>query len=242
MNPSELITVIIPTSPIPLHPSTALIETAIDSIRKHLPGVEILIQCDGVRAENENRREQYEEFKRRLLGLCCQKYQGVLPILFPEFKHQAEMLRESFEYIKTPLLFYEEGDWRILDRPIDWDAMANAILNGQLNHIRLCRWEEIHPAHEYLMDGHANFDGLPVVLTHQWSGHPALASVEFYKQIIGQFRVGCRTLIEEFIYGPVVNAPWSEYKCAIYAPDEGGYKRIEHTDGRQADPKFDAIF
>ncbi len=241
MNIDKQITVIIPTSPSPKHPSTQLLEDCIDSIRKHLPVVECIVQMDGIRTENENRRVAYEEYRRRVHWLAQNKYEGVLVLEFPEYRHQAEMMRESFEYIKTPLLFYLEWDWVILPDPIDWEGMVRAITASQLNYIRLCRWDTVHPEHEYLMCGREEFSGLPVVKTIQWSGHPHLASTAFYERLIAQFRVGCRTLIEEFIYGPVVNAPWEEYKCCIYNP-LGSMKRIFHTDGRESDPKFDAQF
>ena len=238
---SDLISVWVPTSPSPRHPSTELLELAIESVRTHLPNVEVIVQMDGIRPENENRREAYTEYKRRVATLCSTKYVGVIPLEFAEFSHQAEMARATFPLTTKPLLLYFEWDWILLDRPIDWQAMATAILMGQLNHIRICRWEEIHPAHVHLMDGYEVIDGCPVTKTHQWSGHPALASTEFFKRIIGMFRPGCRTLIEEFIYGPVATSPWEAYRCAVYSP-EGGYRRIEHTDGREGDPKFPAQF
>jgi hypothetical protein len=241
VNISELTTVIIPTSPSPKHPSTQLLEDAIDSIRQHIPGVQVIVQMDGVRAENENRRVAYEEYKRRVHDLCKQKYENVTAKEFPEYRHQAEMMRETFPFVKTPLLFYLEWDWIILPEPIDWEAMSCAIMAGELNHIRLCRWDEIHPEHEHLMCGRTEFSGCPVVKTIQWSGHPALISTEFFKGIISQFRPGCRTLIEEFIYGPVATSPWETYRCSVYNP-QGSMRRIFHTDGREADEKFPAIF
>lgn len=103
------------------------------------------------------------------------------------------------------------------------------------------RWDEIHPEHEYLMHGRVEFRGVPVVKTTQFSGNPQIASVVFFKQLIGMFRVGCRTFIEEFIYGPVVTSPWEQYKCCVYNPP-GSMKRLVHTDGRGDDPKFAAEF
>ena len=138
------ITVVIPTSPIPSHPDTRLIEAAIESIRKHIPGVPILIQVDGLRAENENRREQYEEYKRRL-PMMAFRYGNTGLHFFSEYKHQAEMMRETFAEIKTPLLFYMEHDWEILDLPIDWTGIVNAVESGELNLVRLYRWDAIVP-------------------------------------------------------------------------------------------------
>jgi hypothetical protein len=240
MNSTEQITVVIPTSPIPSHPSTDLINKAVRSIRGHIPSVPILVQVDGVRAENENRREQYERYK---VALQTKAFEWGNTTIYDagEYRHQAELMRETFPLIKTPTLFYLEHDWEILPEPIDWEAMVRAIEASELNQIRLCRWDQIHPEHEHLMCGRVEFSGCPVVKTIQWSGHPALISTEFFKGIISQFRPGCRTLIEEFIYGPVATSQWETYRCSVYNPS-GSMKRIYHTDGREADPKFDAQF
>lgn len=105
MDPAELITVVIPTSPSPKHPSTHLIDGAIESIRKQIPGVPILVQVDGLREENANRRDQYAEYKLRLID----KWVGTpnMDVYMAEgFRHQAELCRETFHMIHTPLLVY----------------------------------------------------------------------------------------------------------------------------------------
>lgn len=106
MNLSDLITVVIPTSPIPRHPATDQLELAIDSIRKHIPEVPILIQFDGVREENKNREESYAEYVRRVRWLCGQKYAGVARYVANGYRHQAELMRETLPTINTPLLVY----------------------------------------------------------------------------------------------------------------------------------------
>jgi hypothetical protein len=241
MNPSDLISVWVPTSPSPKHPSTELLEMAIDSVRWHLPAVEIIIQMDGVRAENENRREAYEEYKRRVKILCSTRYTNVMTFEFSEFYHQAEMCRATFPLTSKPLLLYHEWDWYFTKDPIDWVGLCEILLHGDVNSVRFMRWDQIIECHEYLMHGRVEFRGVPVVKTTQFSGNPQIASKAFFERLIGMFRVGCRTLIEEFLYGPVVNAPWEEYKCAVYNPP-GSMRRLIHTDGRGQDPKFPAQF
>ena len=44
----DLVTVLIPVSPIPSHPSTEVLDVTIDSIRTRLPDAEIIIMFDGV--------------------------------------------------------------------------------------------------------------------------------------------------------------------------------------------------
>ena len=238
MSVSDLITVIIPSSPIPSHPSSAKIEIAISSIRKHLPDVEVLIQLDGVRKENENRREAYEEYKRNLVWKCNHEFHNVLPIVFPEYLHQTEMMHRTIPMIKTPLLMFLEHDWEILNRPIDWDAMCNAIQKGAVNHVRLCRWTQIHPAHEYLVVGRDSFEGFPFVKIQQWSGHPHIAGVEYYKRLLSNTSRNTRSLLETWAYGLTQGVPWDVWKTTVYNP-EGDMKRIEHTDGREGDPVFE---
>lgn len=61
------ITIVIPTSVIPSHPSTDIIEETINTIRVHLPDNEIIIQVDGLRDERLDWKDRYDEFKTRLL-------------------------------------------------------------------------------------------------------------------------------------------------------------------------------
>jgi hypothetical protein len=45
-----------------------------------------------------------------------------------------------------------------------------------------------------------------------------------------------RTYVEDWIYGPIANAQWPEYKLGIYTP-EGNIKRSYHLDGRAGTEK-----
>ena len=56
------ITVVIPTSPIPSHPSTAIIDETIASVRKQLPDSRIIVTADGVRAEQVGMANNYFEY------------------------------------------------------------------------------------------------------------------------------------------------------------------------------------
>ena len=58
------ITVIIPTSVIRSHPSTAIIDETINNIRYHLPDSEIILQIDGIRDEQLHRKKEYDEYKK----------------------------------------------------------------------------------------------------------------------------------------------------------------------------------
>ena len=64
---ADLVTVLIPTSPIRSHPDTAMIEQTVRDVRSKLPESEILIMVDGVCPKQEDYRTAYEEYTRA----CC---------------------------------------------------------------------------------------------------------------------------------------------------------------------------
>src|SRR3990167_3538122 len=108
----DTLTIVMPTSPIPSHLSTEVVEESIRRLRAYpdLKDCEILIQIDGIREEQRHREADYEEYKRRLLWLCAHEFENCLPIVFDEHLHQAGMLRATLDRIRTPLLFYVEHD------------------------------------------------------------------------------------------------------------------------------------
>ena len=237
----DKITVVISSSPIPSHPSTAILEKTISSIRYHLPTCEILILLDGVRSEQEHRRAAYEEYKRTVVWKCQHQWRNILPVVFNQFEHQAGMMVKVMDgtaaAIHTPLLLFVEHDMQLLKLSIDWEHIVRKIEDGTVNSIRLYQQEKIIPVHEYLMCG----AGKDLILTSQYSQHPHVASVQFYHKMLSNFRRGSETMIEDFAYTFIAERPWDQWKLAIYAP-EGGYKRIEWVDGRESDPKYDMIF
>lgn len=244
MNLAEQITIVIPTSPIPSHPSAALIEQTILSIRYHLPDCPILIQADGVRPEQEKFRKQYEAYLLRMDdGINAGKYGPCKMIRFPEFRHQAAMMKESIDKITTPLLYYQEHDLPLLPEYVDWKGITFAILAREVNQIRLYYWSSIIPEHWHLMvDKEPIFiHGVPLLRTVQWSQHPQVAYVDFYKKMLEHFSPDCRTMIEDFIYRIVAPSAWEDFRCAIYAPMPY-LKRIWHSHGREEEPKYEGTF
>ena len=61
------VAVLIPTSPIPSHPSTEMIETTIASVKEQLPDAPIIVMIDGIRPEQAELRPAYDEYTRRTL-------------------------------------------------------------------------------------------------------------------------------------------------------------------------------
>lgn len=240
------ITVVIPTSPIPSHPSTEVIEAVYDSVRERLPGSEVLLLIDepGPGAIGE-RLADYEEYKRRLLWLANHKWNNAVPILHKRHLHQAEMLRRAMPLIRTQSLLFVEHDTPLCGE-IPFPQMTEAISSGSLNLIRLHHEASILEPHRHLMlgQGKSTIAKLPFVRTVQWSQRPHLASTDFYRWLLDTyFELSDRTFIEDRMHGIVQDAHarygetgWRQFRMAIYAP-EGDMKRSWHLDGRGEDPK-----
>lgn len=245
------ITVIIPSSPIPSHPSTEMIEKTISDIRVHLPNAEILITVDGIREEQEHYRLVYDEYKKRLLWLANNQWHNVLPIIYEEHQHQARMARDVLELVKTPCILYAEHDTPLTpDRPIDWAACVKNILDGTANVIRFNHESKILDEHRHLiLSDREEHHGIGLTKTQQWSQRPHIASTAFYKSLIAfNFNPESRTMIEDVIHQIVEvdmrhggRQAWFNWRIWIYDnPDaDGSILRSYNLDGRQANPKFD---
>lgn len=251
LNPAQDdITVIMVTSPIPSHPSTEIITKTIESVRFHLPDAEILLMCDGVRPEQEDRRSDYDEYLRRLLWLCAHEWDNVVPFLAPEHRHQVGLTRDALEMVRTPAVLFVEHDTPLWPDPIDWNGCLQAVQSGEADLVRFHHETRVLPDHEHLMlDTEPNeLHGAPMLRTIQWSQRPHLASTGFYREILAaHFSEDCRTMIEDVMHAVVQNAyndhglaGWQQFRLWMYAP-EGSIERSYHLDGRQSDPKFDMI-
>lgn len=253
MTANDLITVLIPTSPIPSHPSTAIIEKAINSVRRHLPKAHIQIMIDGIRPEQEHYRASYGEYLRNLVGTCMEKYKKVYLLPYTRFLHQAQMTKASLGIVMTPLILFMEHDTFFIEGDIDWEGICRVILAGDANMVGFhCQSEPwIIPEHEHLMiDKQRNyFQGVPMLRTWQWSQRPHVASTDFYRRILNAyFRPEFRTMIEDQMYNTVLTSReiqgedgWHEWKMMYYAP-EGNIRRTDTVDGRGDDPKYPMTF
>lgn len=243
VKPNQL-TVLLPTSPIPSHPSTAIIEQTIESVRERLPSSEIILMIDGVRDEQEERKDNYNEYVRNLLWKCNHQYNGVYPLLFESHQHQANMAREALRHVRTPQVLYVEHDTP-LDGEVPFEEISQKIASGEANLVRLMHEAHILEPHKYLMLDEGN----RFTRTAQWSQRPHIASTDYYRKIIDDhFPVTGRTMIEDKMHGVLMNAwqtkgqaGWNEHKVWIYTP-EGDMKRSLNLDGRQQDPKYDMKF
>lgn len=246
----EQITVLIPSSPIKSHPDTSILDETISTVRTHLPNAEIILMLDGVREEQEDRRADYEQYIYRVLWKCLHEWKNVLPLIFDDHQHQANMTREALQHVKTPLILFVEHDTPLTpDREIPFEGITEAILSGEADIVRLHHEALILDVHKYLMFDSVpqNIQGVPMMRTQQWSQRPHVASVAFYKRILADYFTGNKTMIEDRMYGVVEQAckdgimGWYNFRIWIYTP-EGDIKRSYTTDGREGEPKYESTF
>lgn len=248
----EGITVLVATSPTRQHPDTSMLEETIHTVRTHLPDAEIIITFDGIREEQSYLKENYEEYKRRVLWKCNREWTNVVPIVFGKHTHQVGMAREALKHVRTDKILYVEHDAPITpDMDIDWDGISLMIDLGHADLVRFHFEAHIPKEHEYLMIDKAPVEvcGVPAVRTVQWSQRPHLASVDFYNRILrDHFSPEAITFVEDKMHGVVISAykleqlqGWNKFKLWIYHP-EGNIKRSYHTDGRGDEDKYSMTF
>lgn len=242
----EDITAVVCSSPIPSHPDTKIIEETIESIRQHAPNAEIILQIDGIREEQEDKRADYEEYILRILWKCLHQWEKVLPIVFEEHHHQTGMLRETIDLIQSPIILYMEQDTPLVpDYDIPLNKLSEYIKDGTSNLIRFHFESVIPEPHNHLMLGKEK--GKELLRTIQWSQRPHIASKAYYERIVNEiFSKESKSFIEDYMHGVVQNSynkdkmlAWYQHKLHIYFP-EGNIKRSYHLDGRAGAEKYDS--
>ncbi len=240
---NDLITVLIPTSPIPTHPSLEIISETVASVRERLPGSEILIMADGVSPDMAHRRVDYDEYLRRLAWVSNLEWDNVVPFLFGTHTHQVGMTRRMLDEVRTPLVLFVEHDTPLVG-DVDWDGCARAVLSGATNLIRFHHEASVLEPHRHLMVDEVPLDveGVPLLRTVQWSQRPHLAAAGAYRNWLeARWWRESDGMIEDRMHS-VLESDWTQhrdpgrFRLTMYAP-EGDIKRSTHLDGRGTDPK-----
>jgi len=240
------ITILVPSSPIPSHPDTKIIDETIQSIRAHLDS-EIIIMLDGCRDEQKYFLEAYMEYIRRVLWKCANEWENVTPLLFEEHTHQANMTKKALTLIKTPLILFVEHDTPITpDREIPFAELSGYVLTNKANVIRLHHEALVLDVHRYLMIDEPDGN---LWATYQWSQRPHLASADWYRSMLNEHIPPlAKTMIEDAVYGKLESAyrdrgraGWEDWKVWMYYPG-GDIKRSYHTDGREGQQKYEDTF
>jgi hypothetical protein len=227
------VTIIVVSSVIPSHPDTFILDETIASIRSHFTDNEIILQLDGLRKERLARKDDYDEFKSRVLWKCLHEWKNVLPVIFDEHSHQTDMMKKTIDDIQTAAILYVEGDAPLTpDIEIDWQKCLDMLEYEKANTIRFHFEASIPVDHEHLMFGLE--DGF--MKTTQWSQRPHLSLTKYYREVV---LPACdeKTFIEDKFHGVVQDDGWDKHKLWIYHP-EGSIKRSYHLDGRAGTRKF----
>lgn len=227
-------TVLIPTSPIPSHPDTSIIEETIQSIRDRVQ-CEILVMCDGVRPEQGNMDDAYNEYLRRLIFYS--EHWGIRPLIYP-WLHQAGVTKATLPLVTTPTFLFVEHDTPLVGE-IPFGRIIPMVESAAVNVLRFYFDVTIHPDHQHLMIGTGTIQHVTMTFTRQWSQRPFVANTEWFRQMMKRwFSNNSRCFIEDRVHGPSQNEPWGNWRIALYTPD-GDIKRSTHTDGRAGLPKYD---
>lgn len=242
----EKVTIIVPVSPWRDNPDTSKLETTIKSIRHHFPVSEIIVTFDGVREEQLDKFDKYQEFVKRMLWKINTENNNILPLVFEKHTHQSGMMREALKYVRTESVLYVEGDSPLYtDREIDWDNITSLLGQDKARIIRLYNKESIPIEHEYLMyhDRDMKRDGAYYVATSQWSQQPHIARTDTYRYIMNEyFTDESVCFIEDKFYyiivGEIDKGQWDKWKFFIYLPKDR-QPRSYHLDGRDGEKKYD---
>ena len=227
------VTIVVVASVIPSHPNTFILDETMASVRSHFPDNEIILQLDGLRKERLVRKDDYDEFKSRVLWKCLHEWKNVLPIIFDDHNHQTDMMKKTIDDVQTAAILYVEGDAPLTpDIEIDWQKCLDMLEYEKANTIRFHFEASIPFEHNHLMLGLE--DGF--MKTVQWSQRPHLSLTKYYREVV---LPACdeKTFIEDKFHGVVQDDGWDKHKLWIYHP-EGNIKRSYHLDGRQGTRKF----
>lgn len=237
---ADLVTVLVPTSPVVSHPSLSMLVDTLASIgAAGLAECEVIVMADGVRAEQAHYQQAYTEALRELVECCEHDWPNVLPVVHASHQHQARMARHALGVVRTPLLLFVEHDCPLVGE-FDWWRLCNLLLADRADLVRFHHEAAVHPEHLHLMvgEGPAVWDGVPVWPTRQWSQRPHLARADYYRRILADhFDPDERWMIEDRMHTVVQDAAWADHRLLLYHPD-GSLVRHRHTDGRQGDPKW----
>jgi hypothetical protein len=237
------VTIVMPTSVSPSHPDTEIIDQVISSIRKHFPENEIILQIDGLRDEQHHRKEQYDEYKNRILWKCLHEWKNVLPIVFDEHSHQSTMMEKTIDLVKTPVIFYVEGDVSIRDNvEINWQDALDLLRSEKAYTVRFYSFNVIiEPGHWQMMFGQEG----DFIKTFQWSQQPHFSLTSYYRNMVIP-NTTPKLFIEDKFYGKVFvdcheddNIGWNDHRLWLYNPvGKDDIRVFLHLDGRQGLRKF----
>lgn len=231
---SELITVVISSSPTPNHD---VIYKCYDAMRKHLPDCQTYILLDGVRSEQSDLQTDYKAYKTTLKQ---QNWQNTKIIESPEFRHEAGQMRSFMQssLCRTPLICYLQHDAILVDEFIDWRGIASSLQDNIVSCIRFALDIGFPQGKEHMFRGQilTKF-GVPLLLITELFTTACIARVDFFDYITRQFNTAKCHLDGDEIQPVTARDNGLIRKIGHYCPietDRYGFLRVTHADARRA--------
>lgn len=247
-------TVVVTTSPAPLHPSIEHLDETVRSVTERFDGCEVWVLADGVRPEQDQFTERYERYLARVFEAARVDWSNVTVGRFDSWRHQAGLTRWALKHaVTTPTLVFVEHDTPLIgDLPAE--ALVDTVCSGRYDLVRLHHEASVLDDHLHLMIGEGPEGDPPIWPTVQWSQRPHIASTAYYTdQLFSHFTDGSRTMVEDTMHSVVQSAyidhgltGWHRHRLGVYCPPDlpdqtPGIKRSTHLDSREDAPKYGMI-
>lgn len=186
MNSSAELTVVIPTSWIPTHPSTAIIERSVRSIR-HVLGLksaQLVIGCDGL-DEAEKCRADLDRYRERLRHLVegQSEFSPATLVELPVTMGLPGVIMEAFRHVQTRCVLVFQHDVEVV-RSIDVQGILSAILldGSPVKYVRINHRRNIAIKSDYILKEFSDPRvAIPLLRTSSWSDMPHFTTAEYYR-------------------------------------------------------------
>lgn len=231
---AELITVITSTNPIPSIPSTKYIREAQESLLRipALARCKKIIVFDGIPPGFESRKDDYEEYKRRVE----QEFPNTELVFCKEWLHLAGALDEAVKHVTTPYIFMHQHDI-VLIKDFDLNGLiATMEANDGIQHVLLSTG-----TNNYGTSADAYVEGttfVPLSRHFTWSDMTHVTRASYYREFVLPLCRHRRGFMEWTLNGALEQArkeigtaghlPFGTY---LYGNLQDGYY-TRHTDGR----------
>lgn len=242
---SNKLTVLIPTSPIPAHPDTSILDETIFNTRQYTKDL-IVILFDGVHSSISHRTENYQQYKTTVVeNIAAGKYGDCVYFDFEHHTHQAEMTRFALKKIvRTPLVMFVEHDTSPIG-DIPFSKICELVRKSrEIHYVRFNIFHTILDEHKYLMLDKSPklFNNIPLIRTIQYSARPHVAKANWYRDLLfNYFPKHSKEMIEDRLHGIVIDKyndlGYDTFGLAIYTP-HGNQLRSYHSNGRGSDEKI----
>ncbi len=187
LDPRQELTVVVPTSPIPSHPSSGMLRRALRSLVVHagLNGCRLLMVCDGA-PPNSGSVADYDEYKRRLRKLAADDQLGFSTkvIALEDCAGLGGVVRTALNHVTTPYLLMWEHDWRLI-RPVAVGAMLGLFnTDSGVHYVRLNKRATHEAGWDSVLKPDDRCRQLPLTRTGCWSANPHIARTEHYRRFV----------------------------------------------------------